>query len=363
MKDIKHAIQNEWRKTLANNFNGRYFTVDFDTHIPNVISEVDRLVADLANFKKPLFTVKQQGRRGCRLEATSNLGKRLVNCSDILDIQVVRTYLTRHTFSPYFELWEKFAKDISATLDLARVTFDMGPLERCIASLREEARMSSFRAQVKNQERAARKNWSSLRKYIDNLFDKYSKLLFVRVDLGYRNDPMEYGWNWTPPDDKEVKAALVRQLRYVRRNMKSLVGYVWKLEFGAKKGHHVHCLLIFHGHQSRDGYRLGKQVIDKWVELTDGTGTGWNCNAREAEWRRRGLLGIGLIEYWNQELRQGLRRVCMYLAKSDYYARFVSPAIGRTFGKATVKRKASSRGRPRLYEEADGEVEPEKQAM
>lgn len=351
MKPNEKKLLKEWSAQAGLSFNGTRFIIDHDEQIPKIIVNLDRLVTDLANTRKQLFEVKAT-RKGSKLHAVSELGRRVLECVHGLQVGLVRQYLTRHRFSPYFELWEEYARELEQAVWYASRGLGVEGLNRCIEAIRVKARDSSFRAVVRNQQRAARKNWEGLQAFIQRIFRKDSRLLVVRVDLGYRSDPVEFGFNWQKPEDSKVKEDLKQILRFIKK-LPHRLGHVWKVEYGASRGQHVHCLIFFDGHLLQQGFPIAKLIGEKWEAIT-GNGSYWNCHGSEALFKRRGQLGIGLIDYSNKEARENLMNVALYVAKADYYARFMSPEIGRTFGKSLVKVPASSRrGRPRKYEEPE----------
>ena len=351
MKPTEKKLLKEWRARTELSRIGTYFVIDYDEQIPGLIMQLDRLVADLASSTQVLFEVSA---RGGKLRPITELGKRVLECVDLLRTAVVREYLTRHRFSPYFELWEEYERKLEEAVWIAREALVVEPLNRCIDEIRTKARASDFRTVVRNQERAARKNWAGLKIFIQKIFSKNSRLLVVRVDLGYRSDSTEFGSNWEKPEDSEVKAHLDQILSFIRRKIRNRLGDVWKIEYGASKGHHVHVVVVCHGHLGQKGFPIAKMIGEKWKEIT-GNGSYWNCNGSEALFKRRGQLGIGLIDYWDEPARQNLLNVALYVAKADYYVRFISPAFGRTFGKSLVKESEAPKrlGRPRKYEEPE----------
>lgn len=353
MKTKDKKVFKEWQHRTRLHFNGTHFVIDYDEQIPRVIMPLDRLVADIGKTKKALFQAKET-RRGRKLHAVNELARRVLQCVDKLETGVVRQYLTRHRFSPFFELWESYERDLQETVWLARQYGDVEPLNRCIEAIRTKARESSFRKLVNNQERGARKNWASLCGYFNKVFRKTSRVMVVRLDIGYRNDPSEVGFNWKAPDDAVVKGHLKRLNRFIRRHVPHRLGHVWKIEWGAFKGPHMHLVCLCDGHFAQKGFPIAKLIGEKWEEIT-GNGSYWNCNASEAMFKRRGQLGIGMIDYTDTEARANLMDVAAYIAKADYYARFISPEIGRTFGKSFVKdlEPATRRGRPRKYDEPE----------
>jgi len=108
-------------------------------------------------------------------------------------------------------------------------------------------------------------------------------------------------------------------------------------------------MAIFNGHEVRQDVTIAKALGELWSEaVTAGAGGYWNCNAKKVFYERRRGVGIGMIEYDDLDKRKRLENAALYLAKSDYYVRLTSPAVGRTFAKGqlveTLPRKL---GRPR----------------
>lgn len=352
MKDTNHDIEHLWSKEAYCYWNGRRWCIDRDEEIPRIIVPLDRLVEDIASSKRDEFSIGKD-RHGGLVVKLSPLAKRLLACAKSLDTSIVRQYLPRHKFSPYFELWES-QRDAIFELGLGIPSPSAIPgVNAWVAFIRTQARSSPFQDVVKKQEKAALKNAKSTHQYLHDLFRRYSRLLVIRVDLGYRNDPLEVGYNWAPPPDKQVQENIDEQIRFVQREVDHRVGYILKIEYGAAKGHHCHLMVLLDGHKAREDITWGKAIGEHWEKITtmDGrsSGTYWNCNADKGYYARRGLLGIGLINYDDILGRKNLMRTAMYLAKADYYARFVSPDIHRIFRKGFFKEEPSGRGRPRKH--------------
>jgi hypothetical protein len=346
VKDKGGIIQKLWMGHMCQRWTGRRWILDNDDEIPAAVIQIDRLVEDIARSKGVLFQIvhDRSGREAVHMQ---DLGKRMVDCARQLDLDNVRYYLDRHRFSPHFELWEKHKRELDDIAWCAESPAHVEVINQWVQALRKEARASSFRSEIEKQERAVRKNWANLRRFLNELFRRHSKLAVIRDDLGYGHDPMDVGTFWMPPSDKVVKGDLARIIRFIRREIPALVGYVWKVEYGAAKGHHCHLMLFLDGHQVREDVSWGRLVGEKWREITEGRGTYWNCNADKARYIRRGMLGIGPVHYADTKTRANLEQAAMYLVKVDFYCRFVSRDIRRMFGKSVIKPRTHSRGRPR----------------
>lgn len=218
--------------------------------------------------------------------------------------------------------------------------------ERLILKLKGkevQAKLSGF-------SRAANKVYKGLDERIDSWFASCSRLLIVRLDLGYKNvyctPASSLGVSYN-----EAKRHRQKLLKYFR-DMKSLelVGWAWKLEYGLAKTYHYHLLLCFNGAANQQDISIAQGVGEYWVDvITGGMGLYHNCNRHKEEYKKRGILGIGMIKHDDAALKAGLKTVAAYLTKVDYYVRMVIAGGGRCFGKSgkPPDRKAG-RGRPRL---------------
>jgi hypothetical protein len=129
----------------------------------------------------------------------------------------------------------------------------------------------------------------------------------------------------------------------------AVVGYAWKLEYGLAKTYHYHFLLFFDGAYSQQDIVIAQAIGEYWASnITNGKGIYHNCNRNKAEYKVRGILGIGMINHCDLSLRNGLKTAAAYLTKVDIYVRMVISGGGRCFGKSgKPKMKKDGRGRPR----------------
>ncbi|MGX2019291.1 YagK/YfjJ domain-containing protein [Providencia huashanensis] len=188
-----------------------------------------------------------------------------------------------------------------------------------------------YKNQIRTFEQGAQKNYRRAQQYIDSLYQRYSKLLVVRVDLSYKSGICH-----------RVKAHHLRQHRqalYKAINSNPLfshcVGYILKLEFGMEKGFHYHALFFFNGQKVRQDITLGKLIGELWQErITDMAGLYFNCNYQKERYRE---LGIGLLPRGNAYLKKGLFNAVRYLCKADAWIRLAVPELKRTFWRGEIK--------------------------
>ncbi|ENW05954.1 inovirus-type Gp2 protein [Acinetobacter beijerinckii] len=196
--------------------------------------------------------------------------------------------------------------------------------------------MQDFMTRHQNQEK---RNQKRIQQYLTDLTEHYSKLLFVRVDLGYLKE-QQY----------QVDVSVFQQHMDTFRQrlanqdgcFSDLQGYAWALEEGATKGLHAHILLIYDGHKHQQGFGLAKLIGDAWLEITGSTGMYFNCHDTEyiKKFEREGTLGIGMIHRNNPQQVANAINAAKYLVnpeKEFQYLRSKIPGM-RTFGVAQYEK-------------------------
>ena len=214
-----------------------------------------------------------------------------------------------------------------------------------IENIKEIRSSKSFKSQYGKWRGNFDKSYKSTVQYVDMLFEKYSRLLVVRLDLGFKKslDGDEFSVEAT-------KKLLKRFLNAKRSNkiFEDLVGYVWKLEYGELKGYHYHLLIFLNGADAHKDVYRGLRMGEYWIELTEGKGIFYLSNLNKNYFNKRGLLGIGMISHFQKEKRGNLDRIVRYFFKEDQYMREKPKKGSRTFGKGEISLSSKIRvGRPR----------------
>lgn len=341
MKKEGDSLACVWRANELASWTGKRWLVTNSEKCPRIIVQIDELVRDISRSNGDLFAIKVDG-RGREAVTMGKLAKNVVRCVFELDYELVRKYLPAHTFSPTFELWESCAKDHPFITNDHVSPEVAGRANAWINRIRSKARSEPFVKKMLDAKRSARKNAQSLRSYVRRMFERYSRLVVIRLDLGYRHDPSET--LSSSFSNEAIKLHVNDFLKFIRKNSLGLVGYCWKKEYGAIKGMHVHLLIFLNGHYVREDITWGHYLGKFWESLTQGFGVYWLCNADKESYARRGMLGIGMIDHTNVELRKGLDQVALYLTKTDYYARYIGHGASRVFGKGVLKNKGSKPG-------------------
>lgn len=194
--------------------------------------------------------------------------------------------------------------------------------------------------------------------YFDDLFVDYSKILVVRVDLGYQACEAD-------------KLSFERAHRDIRRFInyrqwhacfKHCIGYVIGRERGTSsttenggngRGYHFHCFILFDGQKVKDDVELAKQIIDYWQNRivnslrtpADERTQTWFCNCNVGNYRYN---GIGMVHHADELKRWHMISALIYLTKRSQALGDDVPPGTRALTKGQHKAHAlETRGRPR----------------
>lgn len=194
------------------------------------------------------------------------------------------------------------------------------------------------------QETQNRKN---LQRYVRNLLNHYSRLLFVRVDLKY---PKETSHMVTIEDFNLHMTKLREFIGNKKTCFEHLQGNAWALEQGHENGGlHCHLLLIYDGSERQNDWYLAEEVGKRWQKITSGIGAYYNGHYTEnkQEFEKNGTLGIGMIHRDNFKQVENAVCTALYLTKPDKKEQQLKvwlPGM-RTFGHG-VYRTSKRRGLP-----------------
>jgi hypothetical protein len=253
-----------------------------------------------------------------------------------------------YTFEPYiamaiecfkrFKLHGAFSSRRLAS-SVAEVAMLVNHFNMCVSEIRKEAASKRFQSKLNCYRRSSNKNFKELMGYVDALFERYSRLLVLRVDISYKKQ-------FSRITQAEVKRDRERLFENARSNkiFRDMVGYIWKLEHGPEKGFHYHVMFFFDGSKVREDGTLAERIGRYWMNVvTRGRGLYYNCNA--SKWRYRNC-GVGMVSYSDNVMREwGLREAVFYLTKTDLYMKLQT--LGRGMGRANQPGSKDSRGRPR----------------
>lgn len=262
----------------------------------------------------------------------------------------IKASFPSHKFHPLLELFNKHVMALPIGCS-AIIPSDVPYLNRAIREIREEGKSHDFREKRDGFVRWSRESTKSLLSYIDALYAKHSRMLVIRLDVGYRKVE---GSGHALLTHEEVAEHRKRLFGYIRRGYRAkLLGYAWTLEFGRVKGFHYHLLLFFDANQAKSDFLIGEELGYVWCSMaTEGMGTFHNCNRNHYA-----NHGIGAVHVAHKDAMDSLRNdVASYLTKPCFYVRHVVKGA-HTFDHGNKpKLPKIKRGRPRKHESKQSAV-------
>tara|TARA_R110001583_G_scaffold194969_1_gene368024 strand:- start:17483 stop:18685 length:1203 start_codon:yes stop_codon:yes gene_type:complete len=222
-----------------------------------------------------------------------------------------------------------------------RISKLISALNTFIRKIRALGKETGINRKIATRKHNCLRNYNSITSFINKLFDNHSRLLVLRVDIGYSKDQVT-------PSLEDVQCDFKRFTNNIRtrRRFQDLVGYVWKLELGGLKGYHYHLILFFDGSKVQNDYFHASEIGEYWkANITNQRGTYFSCNGSKQK-KRYKELGIGMINHKDFKLRHNLNSVVAYLTKGEQYLAIKLTSKTRTIGKSIIKQKCTS-GRPR----------------
>lgn len=299
--------------------------------------------------------VRSQG-DAFRLTVTDDSGyASLESCSSgKLLLRLVRLHMPNdnrftalYTLEPYLEMAMSKVKEfdlyyLCMTWRLERPVNEaemlMKHLNDCVNQIRQSVKTKAFQARLNSYQRSSNKNYKELTRYVDALFEHYSRLLVLRVDLSYSKESSKT----TQAVAKQDRERLFGNARS-NKLFAGMVGHIWKLEHGPEKGFHYHMMFFFDGSKVREDVTLARRVGEYWSDVvTKGRGLYFNCNANKHAYK---TCGVGMIDHTQSALREALRGAVVYLTKTDLYMKLQTE--GRGMGKGLSPGPKGPRGRPR----------------
>lgn len=140
----------------------------------------------------------------------------------------------------------------------------------------------------------------------DQLFERYSKLLMLRVDFSYLQDSDSHG-------EGDIHSTVADITLLIQRcyGINGLVGYAWVLEHTERHGHHVHAAFYLNGQKHRRAWTVFEALRDIWKCVTWGEGHTYRCEPKE-HYRVRGEC---VTAYDDTKGRRGMQYILSYLSK------------------------------------------------
>ena len=185
---------------------------------------------------------------------------------------------------------------------------------------------------------------------IDQMFQYFSKVLVIRLDLSFQYDLAQ-----TLNRDNAIW-----YLTKFRNNMRnnqlfnSMITYMAKLEYGLDKGWHFHVCFCFNGQQVQNDKYLAIQIGQYWCDTIVGANLGlyFSCNSRQYD-----QSGIGMIDYRDINKIKIFKSIMAYLCKIDDSTLNQFKGLSkmpRTFFRGQLPQMPEAKlGRPRLCDSSN----------
>lgn len=311
----------------------------------NFAKKAEALVKNVVRNKGCLYTAKGYGVRK-KLD-TSRLGRELLLILQDEDWALLKDF-SKHIPHPYLRILDN-ARNLlvpmttkihdPAWFDVDIVVSNANAIAREVVA---QATSDEVRKELAAIRRNSNKTLKSAKKYLDNIFDRYSRVLVVRADGYYNVDCRDtVGFVETQSDLKRLIKSFKNHPLF-----EHLIGYAWKREWGEQRKYHYHFLFLFDGAKVRNDITLGRLIGEFWVkEVTASRGSYFNSNGKLGKYPE---VGIGMISHDSEKRVRGLQNVLRYLTKFDYYMRPAFHGCARNFGKGGMKGlKPLRRGRKR----------------
>lgn len=149
---------------------------------------------------------------------------------------------------------------------------------------------------------------NTLFQHQDSLFERYSKLLMLRIDFAYRKDSEAFKFA-----DTNNLAADMTWLTEQCREISGLVGYSWVMEDGEEHRLHVHAAFYINGQEHCKIWMFWEQIKHLWETVTQGEGYAHHCEPK-AHYR---IQGERVVAFSDTRGREGMQYILSYLAKQS----------------------------------------------
>lgn len=331
------------RNVEINNANQLVIDQDFENFRPSI----ERFVLKIVGSEKLGYEIKtdSRGRPVIKELALGRQHFRLLNA-------YIQAYIPGYYFSPHVGLFFQCCTHLGVG-DWASLRPDdklisglfVGEMfNRLLMELRRGVTKRKFIRRLASRELTSKRGFESCKKYFNALMRDTARLLVLRVDFAYQKD---HAASVSP---EELKGDLKRFLESKRTSpvLKTLVGYIWRLEYGDDKKLHLHMVFFLEGSDSQNDPWLAEEYGKHWQRCcASGKGIYFNCNRKKMAYK---YLGVGMIEYHSYEKRSNfITKVLAYLAKKDQYLISKMTKHMRCLGHGEVPKKPRNvpLGRPR----------------
>ncbi|QHO79853.1 hypothetical protein CPT31_02010 [Enterobacter hormaechei] len=173
-----------------------------------------------------------------------------------------------------------------------------------------------------------------LRHHLSELFERYSKLLMLRVDFYYQVDSDA----WSHADEHSTVADITLLLQRCDA-ICGLVGFAWVLEHTDQHGFHIHAAFYLNGQRHRKIWPTFKALQALWNEVTAGEGHAFRCAPQEYY----KVQGERVTSHDDAKARRGMQYILSYLSKQDQKGEKVVCQLSDVPAPSTAGRRRKTR--------------------
>lgn len=219
-------------------------------------------------------------------------------------------------FDVVLDKWKDFSWTAKANDLVSDHLFAGDNFNEIVEEIRLKAESASFKEEAKILKKKTRRREKSCLDYIENLYERYSRLAIIRIDLHYHKHEAVSrsidGISDVERLNRDV-ATMMNNGRHKPSVFGYKVGHIFKLECGHDRGVHMHCIFFFDGAEViKHEWRADKIGLYWRNEITGGSGTFENCNKREYRYP-----AIGVVNHSDTEKRQNMQRLISYICKVE----------------------------------------------
>lgn len=336
------------------------------------------------------FHVEQNGKRK-KVTDASHLASFYRQCHQFMDL-----YWKGQAYSPdlqlFFDCFRNHPKISYCLFQGSRWNLEEGLCEAevfndFVTYLRREAIAGNVKKKIADWKAVLKDEKKSIRKYVIDLARTYSKMLAVRVDMGYLtaapNEEAAYvrtAWEigdasaWSVPMDHERERAMQAENRaridveialsdrtefFNFKNQygadkdlfERMVGYIVKLERSDDGPYHFHCIFFFDGQKVKSIKYWTKRIERYWKKITNDRGYVHNChlNPKKEEMKKQRRWAVGRINSGNwSQVRTLARYATWYFAKDGQRVRVKPKVKSKLLTMGLIRKKRlGGPGRPR----------------
>ncbi|PNU36845.1 inovirus-type Gp2 protein [Serratia marcescens] len=142
----------------------------------------------------------------------------------------------------------------------------------------------------------------------DALFERYSKLLMLRVDFAYRRESESFN-----RADEHQLAAEMTNLMEQCADISGIVGSAWVMEYTEQHRFHVHAAFYIDGQRHRKVWPFWEQIKHLWEIITELEGYAHRCEPKPF-YRVRGER---VVVASDERGRRGMQYILSYLGKRE----------------------------------------------